>query len=499
MTKRLFIILLFTIVSSGTLSATERPNILWFVVDDMSANFSCYGEKIISTPAVDMLAAEGIQFTGAYATSPVCSTFRSALITGMYQTTIGAHHHRSGRGVHRIQLPNDVRPIPEYFQAAGYWTCNGSGLIDYDFRSNHQTKGRMGKTDYNFDWDKSMYNSHDWAGRKGGQPFFMQVQLHGGKLRGASVKGNDALTQRALNELGGATDPKTVNLPPHYPRDPVLLHDWATYLDTVRITDLHVGRVMARLRKEGLLSNTLIVFFTDHGISHVRGKQFLYDEGTHIPLIISGPGITKGKKRTDLVEHIDFAVLSLAAAGIPMPEYMQGKDILAENYQPRDVVFGARDRCGEVTDRIRSVRDDRYLYIRNYYPQRTMLQPSQYKDSKLIVKRLRELHQAGKLSELTTRLLFAPQRPVDELYDYKKDPWQHNNLAKDKNHASTLRALSKQLDQWIVNSKDPGSESTAVYAQEMTDELNVIKRKSSRYDIFRKNVETYKQWALEGK
>ncbi|MGB1129314.1 MAG: sulfatase family protein, partial [Haloferula sp.] len=387
----------------GQTAQAPRPNILWFVVDDMSANFSCYGEKVIQTPHVDRLAKEGVRFTRAYATSPVCSTFRSALITGMYQTTIGAHHHRSGRGKHRIQLPEGVEPIPAIFKRAGYHTCIGSGLTDLDFRSMPLKKAsahRLGKTDYNFDWDKAIYDSHDWSDRDQDQPFFMQVQLHGGKLRGASASGYESFDREVTKAFGEVTPPDEVVLPPYYPRDEVLLKDWSTYLDSVRMTDRHVGLVIERLRKEKLLENTLIVFFTDHGISHARGKQFLYDEGAHIPLITRGPGMGEGEVRKDLVEHIDIAALSLAAAGIEIPEEMQGRDILAADYEPKQAVFGARDRCGEATDRIRSVRTDRYLYLRNFHPERPHLMPSGYKDGKLIVQRLRELHAKGELSPL---------------------------------------------------------------------------------------------------
>ena len=496
---RLTILATLLLARLSTASAAERPNILWFVVDDMSANFSCYGETTIATPAVDQLAAEGLRFTRAYATSPVCSTFRSALITGMYQTSIGAHHHRSGRGKHRIQLPKGVRPIPELFQAAGYWTCNGSGLPGFDRTGLPVSKIRPGKTDYNFDWDKSIYDSHDWAGRKEGQPFFMQVQLHGGKLRGASTAQYDRLDARVKKEFGKLTDPPSVALPPYYPRDPVLLRDWSTYLDTVRLTDQHVGKVIARLRKENLLENTLVVFFTDHGISHARGKQFLYDEGAHIPLVIRGPGITKGTTRRDLVEHIDIAALSLAVAGIEIPSSMQGKDILAESFKEKSAVFAARDRCGEAADRIRSVRTNRYLYIRNFYPKRPHLQPSQYKDSKLIVMRLRELNAAGKLSAISKNLLFAPTRPPEELYEYAEDRWQIRNLANDPKHATTLLELRRRLDDWIVETGDMGSESPEVYAQEIADELNAMNKKSPRYSTFRRNAEMYKQWTKEGK
>ncbi|WP_442511453.1 sulfatase family protein [Novipirellula sp. SH528] len=478
--------------------AADRPNILWIVVDDMSANFSCYGESKIQTPHVDRLAKEGLRFTRAYATSPVCSTFRSAMITGMYQTSIGAHHHRSGRGEHHIVLPDGVRPVPETFQQSGYWTCIGSGLPGYDASGNPTSTDRMGKTDYNFDWDKAIYDSHDWAGRKDGQPFFMQVQLHGGKIRGASEAKYKAIQKRMVAEFGEATDPQSVDLPPHYPRDPVLLRDWSTYLDSVKITDAHVGRVIDRLEKEGLLENTLVVVFTDHGISHARGKQFLYDEGTHIPLVIRGPGVGQGETRTDLVEHIDVAALSLAAAGIEIPATMQGHDILDQNHQPKKAVFAARDRCGEAADRVRSVRSDRYLYIKNFYPQRPLLMPSEYKDTKLILMRLRELHSAGKLSALSERLLFSPTRAAEELYLYGDDPWQTTNLAGDPEHAKALTWHRERLQQWIEETGDMGPESPEVYVLETEDQMQSTRNETSR-ENYRKNTELYKQWAREGK
>ena len=475
-----------------------RPNILWFVVDDMSANFSCYGEKSIQTPHVDRLAKEGLRFTRAYATSPVCSTFRSALITGMYQTSIGAHHHRSGRGEHRIQLPEGVRPVPEYFQKAGYYTCMGSGLPGFDASGNPTTKKGLGKSDYNFDWDPKMYDSNDWGGRAKDQPFFMQVQLHGGKIRGASAAKYAQTEKRMAEEFGSATDPAKVELPPYYPRDPVLLRDWATYLDNVKITDQHVGRVMARLKEEGLLENTLVIFFTDHGISHARGKQFLYDEGAHIPLVISGPGIAKGATRTDLVEHIDIAALSLVAAGIGLPEKLQGDDILATSYQPKQSVFAARDRCGEAADRIRSVRTDHYLYIKNFYPERPHLMPSNYKDGKLIIQRLRQLHSEGELSELSEKLLFSPKRPAEELYLFGEDPWQIKNLASNPMHRDALVQHRQNLNDWIKETGDPGPETPEVYIMEVEDQMKSTRNKDSR-ENYRKNSELYQDWAREGK
>lgn len=505
--------LLFSIATTAVLaivspaSAAERPNILWFVVDDMSANFSCYGETAIQTPAVDRLAAEGTKFTRAYVTAPVCSTCRSALITGMYQTTIGAHHHRSGRGELKIHLPEGVRPVPELFQKAGYFTCIGSGLPDLDFRglpfgagkggknkkaADAPMKGRLGKTDYNFEWDAAMYDSHDWAAH-GEKPFFMQVQLHGGKLRADSVEANRALAARARQELGSATDPAKVTLPPYYPRDPVLLEDWAAYLDSARLTDLHVGRVIERLEKEGLLENTLVIFMTDHGISHARGKQFLYDEGARIPFVVRGPGIAKGAVRADLIEHIDMAALSLAAAGIPIPENMQGRDIFAKDYQPREAVFAARDRCDETVEHLRSVRTERLLYIRNFLPRRPHLQPNAYKDKKAIVTALRAAHEAGTLPSVSEELLFSPARADEELYEYVSDRWQVTNLAANPDFKAELEAHRARLDEWITRTQDKGPEPEAMYDSDMAEYL-----KRGNPEVV-KNIALMKQWAREGK
>jgi arylsulfatase A-like enzyme len=466
----LILVLLLGAVSPSLSYAaeTQRPNILWFVVDDMSANFSCYGEKTIETPHVDRLAREGTRFIRAFVTAPVCSPCRSAFITGMYQTSIGAHQHRSGRGVEKIHLPAGVTPVPALFQKAGYYTCIGSGLPGADRAGKKKAKagGGLGKTDYNFEWDSKIYDANDWAGRQPGQPFFMQVQLAGGKLRGGSDESAQKLSDRAAAEFGKAVGPEDVTLPPYYPRDPVLLRDWAAYLDTVRFTDRHVGDVIARLEKEGILDQTLVLFMTDHGISHARGKQFLYDEGTHIPFVVRGPGIARGAVRDDLIEHVDMAAISLAAAGIAIPPTMQARDVFSKNYQARDAVFAARDRCDETVERIRSVRTDRFLYIRNFHAQRPHLQPNAYKDGKSIVQALRSLHEAGRLDSLSEKLLFSPARAPEELYEWTKDRWQLRNLAGDPEYRSTRRCARVSTAGWprrTITAPNPKPCTTATW------------------------------------
>jgi arylsulfatase A-like enzyme len=490
---------LLGLVGADRATASPLPHVLWFIVDDMSPNFSCYGETLVETPHVDRLAAEGTRFSRAYVTAPVCSPCRSALITGMYQTTIGAHHHRSGRGELKIHLPEGVEPIPAILQRAGYYTCIGSGLpagsgAGKGGKGGKGKGGGLGKTDYNFEHDPEIYDGTDWAGRAADQPFFMQVQLSGGKLREGPMEERETKFRGSVRQsFGTTTDPEKVALPPHYPRDPVLLQDWADYLDAVRMTDAHVGKVLARLEKEGLLENTLVVFMTDHGISHARGKQFLYDEGTRVPLVVRGPGIEKGAVRDDLVEHIDLAALTLAGAGLPLPEKMQGRDLFAKDYVPRTEAFAARDRCDETVEKIRSLRTERFLYVRNYHPQRPHLQPNRYKDAKPILIALRAAHEAGTLPRSTEDLLFAPNRPAEELYDTTADPWQNHNLAADPAHAKTLEELRGRLDAFLERTGDPAPESEERYDSDMAEYLK------RRDPVVEANIALMKRWAAEGK
>ena len=486
------VVTLLAVASNLLAQEQERPNIIWMIVDDMSAEFSCYGETLIETPHLDGLARSGVLFSNAFVTAPVCSTNRSAFITGMYQTSIGSHHHRSGRGELKIHLPTGIRPVPEIFQEAGYHTSNT--------RWPEGSQNSPGKTDYNFEWDKAMYDANDWGERKSGQPFFAQIQLRGGKLRGKDPTSYEKVRKKSQEAFGSTTDPSQVTLPPYYPDLPILREDWAAYLDSIRITDAHIGTLIDRLKEDGDYENTVILFMTDHGISHARGKQFLYEEGLHVPLVIAGPGIEADQKRDDLVEHIDIAALSLGLAGIQIPDYMQAKDILSPDYEKRDTIYAARDRCDETVDYIRGLRTGRYKYIRNFLPHRPHLQPNRYKDAKAIIKALREAHSNGTLDATQEKVLFAPHREAEELYDLKNDPYELNNLVADPSKEKLLERLRKRLDTWIQETGDYGPESEAMYDSEMTIYLKSNKgRDSEQAEILRRNITQMKAWAADGK
>ncbi len=474
--------------------ADERPNIVWIIPDDMSANFGCYGETAIETPHVDQLAKSGLKFTNAYVTAPVCSTCRSAFITGMYQTSVGSHHHRSGRGELKIHLPEPIKLVPKLFQEAGYHTSISSWP---------GVKGKFGKTDYNFEWDKEVYDSSLWQDRAEGQPFFHQVHTPGGKLRGKDEEGWEKAQRRAEEVLGSRTPDSAVELPPYYPDHPDIVRDWAAYLDSARMTDHMVGEVVAKLKEERLLENTLVIFMTDHGISHARGKQFMYDEGLHVPLVIAGPSIEAGAVRNDVVEHIDIAALSLGAAGIDVPEWMQARDILAKDYEPREAAFSARDRCDETVDHMRAVRTKDFKYIRNFLPNRPYLQPCAYKDAKDILITLRQAYKDEALNK-TQRLLFRETRPAEELYDVNADPYEINNLAEDPAYADELAKMRERLATWMVETNDKGREpeSAEMFDSDMAVYVGGLKAKKRDPEHLQKiidNIELMKKWAAEGK
>ncbi len=433
---RSMLILAIVLAIPFGVEAQSRPNIIWVVVEDASPHIGCYGETVIKTPYLNQMAADGVKFENAFVTCPVCSPSRSAMVSGMFQTTLGSHNHRSCNLQSKAngnvdyydsyRVPESIRLVPELFTDAGYYVVNGG----------------KGKTDYNFIERSELYRGKDWKDRDPNQPFFAQIQLSGGKNRGAKID--------------RPTDPADVTLPPYYPDDPQLREDWAQYLNSWVYVDNEMGKLFERLEAEGIADSTVVFFWTDHGISHLRGKQFLYEEGIRVPMIVKFPHHKRaGTVRTDLVSHIDVAAASLQLAGIPIPDYIQGRPIFAEDYQPRQRIFAARDRCDETSETIRCVRTDRFKYIRNFISWRPHLQPNRYKDGKQISQTMRRLHAEGKLNELQARV-FQPTRPMEEFYDLDADPHETVNLAGNPEFRETLLQLRRALYTGMVKSRDVG-------------------------------------------
>lgn len=436
-TKKTLLLSGFALLSAQVFAGTSqgKPNVLWILAEDASCHISCYGEKAIQTPNIDGLASEGVRFENAFTTAAVSSPVRSAMVTGMYQTTSCSHNHRSqniiGKGngntdyYESYYLSEEILLASNLFEKAGYYTTN------------EKISGEIGKTDYNFAAN-DIYSGISWKDSPVGTPFFSQIQLKGGKNRKHSA------------------DTDNFKLPPYYYEDEIMREDWKNYLGSWLDTDEDVRQIIAELKSAGVYDNTLIFFLTDHGVSHLRGKQFLYDEGTKVPLIVKFPkNAKKGTTRHDLVKHIDILPTSLAYAGIDIPANIQGVDLFANDYKEQEFIFTTRDRCDETTEFIRSVRSKDYKYIRNFLSYLPHTQRNQYKDGKEISKHTRELFENGKLNELQARF-YLPTRPVEELYDLEKDPFETNNLASDPNFESVLVKFRTELYKWMAETNDPG-------------------------------------------
>ncbi len=416
----------------------KRPNILWIVAEDLNPAFGCYGDPVNKghTPNLDKMAKQGVLFSRCYVTAPVCSPCRSAMITGAYQTTLGIHNHRSSRTkVAPIHLPEGVKTLPELFQMLGYYTFN------------------IGKDDYNFVYDRSkLYaktnRNYPWRGRQKGQPFFGQIQLRGGKWFFALIRGKQ-------KKLEVRASPEKTPVPPYFPDTPLMHKHFALHKDTARVTDMEIGQILARLAEDGLLENTIVIFFSDHGMPNsVRHKQFCYEGGVHVPCVMIGPGIPKDQRRNELISSLDISATTVRFAGMKKPKWFEGHDLFAKDYKARKYVISARDRCDYTIDRIRTVRTEKYRYIRNFMTDRPWLQP-QYRDGRDFLEGVRKMYKAGKLNKVQARF-FGPTRPKEELYDLTKDPHQINNLADNKEYADVLAKHRKILDDWITRTDDKG-------------------------------------------
>lgn len=434
-----------------------KPNILWIYVEDMNDWMGAYGDNTVATPNIDLLAKQGVRFNNAIMPAPVCSSTRSAIITGSMPTTLGIHNHRSSRSKEaQIHLPKGYKTIVELFNQQGYQTFN------------------MGKEDYNFSYKHSELFSFDPMTdrlkkyranpkvrvQKGAyfklseldknKPFFGQIQLEGGKDKGKAI---EAVNLESMVE----------KIPPYYPAHPSFLKAWARHYEQIAITDRRVGKILQELVENDLLENTAVFFFTDHGMVLPRHKQFVYEGGLRVPFVISWPNgndklRVNGAIREDIINGIDIGTSSLAIAGINIPDYMEGDDIFSKSYKEKAFTIAARDRLDYTFDRIRAVRSKQFKYIKNYFPERPYMQ-AQYRD--LHPKKFpfmtayKALFSAGKLTDTQAEFM-APSRPAEELYDLVNDPYEIQNLAKDGDYLKVLIAHRKLLTDWINTTDDKG-------------------------------------------
>jgi len=443
--KPAFILTILLSVLPVVLHAAEppRPNILWISCEDTSPWLGFCGEKYARTPNLDALARRGVYYKNAFVTAPVCSPSRFAIITGSYATSYGTQRLRS-----HFAVPDTITGFPAYLRRAGYY-CTNNSKTDYNTSAEKRIIAES--------WDESSNKAH-WRNRKPGQPFFAVFNL----LETHQSKIFESTPAPALDPAE-RHDPSTAPVPPYYPDTPTARRTMARVHDCITAMDKHVGSILAELERDGLKEDTIVFFWPDHGQGIPRGKRTIWDTGLKIPLVVYFPGkyrhlapAAPGSTSDRLVSLMDLGPTLLSLLELPIPPHMQGRAFLGKaTAAPRDYVFGARDRVDEVLELSRSVRDKRYLYIRNFMPDLSWNQPETFSDQLDLRREITQLAAAGKLN--AAQLTYAaPTKPVEALYDTDKDPWQINNLAGNPKYRPVLERLRKALRDWQTETRDVG-------------------------------------------
>ena len=455
-------LVLLCLALSSPVHAADRPNILWLVGENLTHDLGCYGAKDVHTPNLDRLAAEGVRYTRVFATNPACAPSRSAFFTGMYQTTTGTHPMRSHRS-DAFRLPEGVRPVTQRLRDAGFFTANIKTAGGHDVGT--------GKLDLNFVNEGSIYHegSEDWGALKSKQPFFAVVNSIESEY---DIYDRQSARKERIEWVGERehvqhAKPESVTPPPYYPEHPVVREEWARYLNSVSGMDLRIGRVLGQLRADGLEDDTIIIFFGDNGRLDPRGIHWCYDSGLRVPMIIkwpknhpAPPQIKSGTVDERIISLIDVTATTLALAGIPRPPLMQGRVFLGEKPDPpRTFAFAARDRIDETVQRIRSVHDERFHYIRTFKDGPTFASLNRYKEKCfLVLPLMRLLHAEGKLTGPPLDLM-KRSGPSEELYDTQADPHEVTNLIDSlkPEHREAVGRLRAALNTWIVETNDQGA------------------------------------------
>lgn len=442
------LLLLYSCGNKTTDTSAAPPNILWIIAEDLSPDLPSYGYPGVYTPNLDALATDGMRFTRVFTTGPACTPSRTALAVGMHQSSINAHHMRYPNELMN-DLPEGIIPINELFRRQGYLTANikdGAGT---------------GKSDWSFRSPLSPYDTQHWDALSPDKPFFAVVNLR--------------LTHRPFEaDTEHPVDPASVQLPPYYPDHPVAREDFAAYLESAQLMDRQVGDILGELEKRGFADNTIVVFFSDHGRPMSRAKNYLFDSGLQIPVIVRAPEksnwrewLPAGSVNEELISAIDLSATSLTFAGIERPDWMQGRVFLGpQRDEARTAVFATADRLGESHFKSRMVRTDRWKYMRHYRRELTINEgATAYRKSNHPIYHLLNIyHEKGLLTP--AQLQLVEPLPEEALYDLEADPYEVHNLANNPNNQKILTELKQELADWQTAIHDHGMEEDPVALQE---------------------------------
>lgn len=412
----------------------ERPNILWLTCEDTGPQLGCYGDKYAVTPNLDALAARSVRYLHAWSNAPVCAPARTTIISGLYPPSIGAEHMRS-----MTRLPDAMKMFPCYLRETGYY-CTNNVKEDYNI-------AHTGKV-----WDESSAKAH-YRNRAPGQPFFAVFNntiTHESQIRTRPHK--------------WISDPAEARIPAYHPDTSEVRQDWAQYYDNIRTMDSWVGEKLKELADAGLADSTIVFFYGDHGSGMPRSKRWPYNSGLHVPLLVHIPEKFRTLMTSDYksggtssrpVSFVDLAPTMLSLAGLTPMSWHQGYAFLglkAAATQP--FVYGFRGRMDERYDMVRSVRDERYVYIRNYMPHRIYGQHINYMFQTPTTAVWKKLNDDGSLN--AAQSAFWKTKPVEELYDLTTDRDEVRNLAAAPEHRRTVERMRKAQQDLAAKIRDVG-------------------------------------------
>ena len=422
----------------------KQPNIIWLSVEDMSPRLGCYGDATVPTPNIDRLAKQGVRFTNAFTTAGVCAPSRNAIITGRMQTSNGGHNMRTlmttnpeQNGLpksYSVVMPVGVKHLAEYLRAEGYY-CTNNDKTDYQFEESATF------------WDENGRNAH-FRNRKSGQPFFAVFNCN--TTHESQVW---ALSKHPLR-----VDPKNVKVPPIYPDTDSVRLDIARFYTNISEMDDWVGERIKELEEDGLLENTIVMFWSDHGDGLPYVKREITDRGIRIPLVMRFPSVEKKIGINErLTSSLDFAPTVLSLAGIKPPDNMQGKAIYGNYAEAKghQYVFAASDRLDSDYDRIRSVHDGSFQYVYNFFPDLLRYMDIAYRKMQPSMRDILRLRDAGKLNAIQSRW-FEPKGTDEEFYDVKNDPYQLHDLSKNPQYAAQMERFRKVFKEWQQQVTDMG-------------------------------------------
>ena len=427
-----FSLLLAILFASPVFADDAKPNILWLTTEDIGPHLGCYGDPAANTPTLDALAEKGMLYEVAWSNYPVCAPARTTLITGVYPAATGCGFMRCSR-----PIPKSIKLYPEYLRKAGYYCTNNS------------------KTDYNLPvqgqvWNASSGRAH-YKNRKKGQPFFAIFNYTGT---------HESRIRRKPHKV--KTDVSKIRLPKYYPDIKAVRRDWGQYYDNIATMDGWVKKKLEELKQSGEADNTIVIFYGDHGSGMPRHKRYPGDSGLKVPMIVYIPDKLKahapkdykpGAKSKRMVAFIDLAPTSLSIAGVKPPEHMHGTAFLGKHIgEAPKYLYGFRSRMDERPDLVRSIRDQRYVYMRNFMPYRPHGQHVAYQFQTTTTRVWHDMYVKGKLNAVQAS--FWKPRPAEELYDLENDPDGVKNLAGSSEHTDVLKRFRKELRRHTLEIRD---------------------------------------------